>query len=112
MDLIFVLGLAFLLTHELDAVERGEPAFFFGWAGLSEAACRRWFIAAHVPLFVVILASLMSSGLQIGLDIFLIVHAGLHLLLRDHPLIRFNTWDSQLWIFGAALSGAAHLVMR
>ncbi len=108
-DLIYVLALCFLIAHELDAIDQQEWRFFFRF--LDDRAAYRLFAALHVPLLAVILWNLQSRSFQIGMDIFLLIHLGLHILLRNHRLIAFKSWYSWLWIVGAALFGAAHLVM-
>lgn len=110
-DLIFLSAVAFLFAHELDAMQQREWRFFFARIPVSDDAAYRLFTGLHVPLFVLILWGLPQPGFRLGFDLFLIVHAGLHWLLRRHPLIAFNSGFSRLWIFGAALLGAAHLVL-
>ncbi|MFN8530682.1 MAG: DUF6713 family protein [Anaerolineae bacterium] len=100
---VFLLAIAVLIVHELDAIQEREWQFFFHPHYFAEAAARRLFIAAHVPLIVLILANLSSRGFQIGMDVFLIVHLGLHWFLRSHPLIQFKSWFSWVWIVGAAV---------
>jgi Family of unknown function (DUF6713) len=109
IDLLFLIAVAFLFNHELDAIQQGEWRFFFALVPISDEAAYRIFTALHVPLLVFIMWNLQSSWLQVGLDIFLIVHAVLHWLLRNHPKIKFKTWYSRLWIFGGALIGLVHL---
>ncbi|MBL8163892.1 MAG: hypothetical protein JNJ61_18030 [Anaerolineae bacterium] len=110
-NLVFLAAIAFLFVHELDAIQQHEWRFFFAWTGLSDAAAYQLFTALHVPLFIAILANLQTRSVQIGLDLFLIVHAVLHTLLRNHPLITFNNGVSRLWIYGAALLGVVHLAL-
>jgi hypothetical protein len=109
-ELLFLAGLAFLLAHELDAIDRGEWRFFFGFTPLSDVAAYRLFTALHVPLLVWMLANLNAPAFRVGFDLFLIVHAALHWLLRDHHHLQFNNSFSRLWIYGGALIGALHLM--
>ena len=110
-ELVFLMGLACLFTHELDAIQQHEWRFFFAWTPLSDAAAYRVFTAAHVPLFVLIVANWETPAFQVGLDVFLAIHAGLHLLLRNHPLVTFNNGFSRLWIYGGAVMGLAHFAL-
>lgn len=110
-QIIFLHGVAFLLLHELDAIERQEWRFFFGWTGLGDQNAYRLFTAAHLPLFGLILASLPDTRFQVGMDIFLVLHALAHYLLRNHRLIRFNNRFSQVWIYGGAALGIIHLLL-
>jgi hypothetical protein len=110
-DLLFLLGVTFLMVHELDAIRQGEHRFFLAWLNVSDTVRCQIFMAAHVPLFVLVLANLASSGFQLGMDFFLIGHAVAHTILRDHPHIRFNDTFSRIWIFGGAVLGLAHAAM-
>lgn len=110
--LLYLVTVAFLIAgHELDAIQQQEWRFFFPSPLFSDQTAYRLFTALHVPLVVLILWQLHSIPFQIGFDLFTIIHAGLHWGLRNHPKIQFNNWFSHLWIFGAALLGALHLVL-
>jgi hypothetical protein len=109
-DFFTILGLSALLLHELDAIQQQEWRFFFGWTGMSDTTAYRWFVAAHLPLILGLLAGLGLPVVQYGLAIFLILHAGAHTLLRNHPLIQFNGLFSRLWIYGGAVAGAVFLL--
>ena len=110
-SLLFILNVTFITIHELDAIYQHEWRVFFGFTTLSDEAAYRLFTALHVPLLMFILWNLQIRPFQIGLDIFLIIHAGLHWFLRNHPLVTFNNWFSRIWIFGGALLGAIHLLL-
>jgi hypothetical protein len=112
IDMLFLVAMAFLFVHELDAIQQHEWRFFFALLPVSDTTAYRIFIAAHVPLFVLIIWNMPSSSFQTAFDLFLIFHAVLHWALRNHPKIKFNDRFSQFWIFGGALLGAIHLVMR
>jgi hypothetical protein len=99
------------MGHELDAIQQEEWRFFFAALPVSDQTAYRLFTALHVPLLVFILWQMPSVRFQIGFDLFTIIHAGLHWGLRHHPQIRFNNWFSRLWIFGAAVLGAIHLLL-
>ncbi len=83
-DFLFYLAFATLVAHELDAVLKHEWRFLFVLRALPEATARRTFVLLHVPLVALLLwlVSHFSQTVQIvsqvGLDIFMIVHAGLH----------------------------------
>ena len=111
-DLPFLIGMAFLFAHELDAIQNHEWRFFFALLPVSDAAAYHIFTAVHIPLFVLILWNAQALGFQIGFDVFLIIHAGLHWMLRNHPKIKFNNGFSRLWIFGGALLAIIHLAVQ
>lgn len=114
--IFFWIGLAFLLTHEMDAIRAHEWRIFPLTAWLDEAAGYRVFTLAHVPPYAWLLAQIarpqgVSSGLRIGLDIFSIIHVALHLLFLRHPKNEFTGWFSWLLILGAGAAGALDLVV-
>jgi hypothetical protein len=110
-DFIFLTALSFLLLHELDAIQQHEWRFFFARIPISDEIAYRIFTAAHLPLFIFILWYAKVSAFQTGMDIFLIIHAGLHWFLRHHPKITFNNGFSRLWIFGGSVFGTLHLIL-
>lgn len=111
LDGLFVLTVAFLLVHELDAVWRREWRFFVARFGVSEERGQRLFVALHVPLFVAVLWFAESPTFRPVLGVFAVVHAALHVALRTHPLLDFSGWSSWLWILGAAALGGTSLVV-
>jgi hypothetical protein len=108
--ILFSSVVAVLLVHELDAIRQHEWRFFFAPVTISDESAYQLFTALHVPLFAVILVYASSPVFQIGFDVFAIVHLLLHLGLRNHPLIEFDSWFSWVWILGASLLGALHLL--
>ncbi len=110
IDLLFIINVAFLVIgHEMDAIYQHEWRFFFAFTPLNDETAYRVFTALHIPLFVIIIWNIQSIPFQVGFDIFLMAHAGVHWLLRNHPKIKFNNGFSRLWIFGGALLGGVHL---
>lgn len=114
--LFFFLGLALIFTHELDAIRRAEWRIFPATAMLGDELGYQVFTAAHVPLFAAILLGLFAAdgglnrSLVFGLNIFFIVHVGLHLLYLRHPKNQFTTPYSWALIGGAGLAGALDLL--
>ena len=111
LDLLFWLNLALLLAHELDAVRRQEWRMFAFLNRLDDERAHQLFVLLHVPLFIVVFWFL--SGLdrpvyfwfQLVIDIFLVIHWGLHLLFRNHPANVFTKPFSTRLIAGMALLG-------
>ena len=110
-DVPFLTAVAWLAVHELDAMGRSEWRFFSARVPASDETAYRVFAAVHVPAFVLVLWFLDSPSFRLGVDAFLLVHAGLHLALRDHPQLDFDDWFSGVWIYGGALLGALHLFL-
>ena len=110
-EILFVGVVSFLSVHELDAIRQREWRFFFAPVTVRDETAYQIFTALHAPLFVVILAFIESSVVQLGVDSFAFAHALVHLRLRNHPLVEFGSWFSRFWIYGGALLGVLHLVL-
>jgi hypothetical protein len=108
---LFLLALVGLFLHELDAIRQAEWRFFFRAPRFGEETAYRLFCVLHVPIFIVCLQYMHVRGFQLGMDVFLIGHALVHTLLRNHPLIQFRTRFSQMWIYGPALLAGIHLIL-
>jgi hypothetical protein len=109
----YIVGLALMLVHEMDAMRCTEWRIFPGLSMLPDRIGRILFILLHIPLFLFLLAAITapipSRAFITGLDIFLIVHMGLHLLFLLHPKNAFKDVWSWSIIAGAALCGALDL---
>lgn len=116
-DLAFYLGVGALFSHELDAIPNHE------WRGmpllqtLPDETAMLVFIAAHVPLFAILIALVASRDerlrrfSRLGIGAFLVVHGLLHVLSAHDPTYEFSSPLSQLLIFGAAALGALYLAL-
>jgi hypothetical protein len=114
-NLLFNLGLATLSTHELDAVTQAEWHLLYILNNLPETIAADTFVVAHVPLFTIIFWLGFNGNPQVRewariiFSLFLIIHAGLHKALENHPLYTFNSLISKCLIFGAGLIGLMYL---
>ena len=111
----FYLALAFILLHEMDAVRCREWRIFPGLSYLNDTWGLRLFLWAHIPLYFFLLVPLGQTdpnGLIYGLNIFFIVHVGLHLLFLLHPKNEFKDILSWSIILGAGLFGAIDLITK
>jgi hypothetical protein len=114
---LFWLGVAVLMAHELDAVRAREWRLLYVLRRLPEESARAAFIVLHVPLLMAMIwlggfpDPAVRTPFQAALDLFLIVHAGLHKRLEHHPFYDFDGALSRALIIGAALAGALHLVL-
>ncbi|MFZ4829117.1 MAG: DUF6713 family protein [Phototrophicaceae bacterium] len=109
-EYVFLMGLVCLVLHELDAIQQKEWRFFFR-SFLADQTSYRLFVFLHFPLLLWILWALDSTQFQIGMSLFLVIHAGLHWVLRNHPLIQFENSFSRVWIYGGATFGLIHLIL-
>ena len=116
-DLIFYLALSTLLAHELDAVHKREWRLLFVLRNMPGERARRAFVLLHVPVVATLLwlAAYPSDAVQlwtrVGLDLFMVIHAGLHWRLSSHPKYEFRTAHSRLLIYGAAALALVHLAL-
>lgn len=117
VNLFFWLNLALLLVHELDAVRRQEWRMFAGLNRLADEPAHQMFALLHAPLFVALfwLVSRPNPAVQfwfqLGVDAFLVIHLGLHLLFQRHPANAFTAAFSRYLIGGMGLLGLAHAVV-
>lgn len=113
-DLLFCVGVALLLTHELDAIQRHEWRIFPFICRLKDDTAYYVFTVLHVPLFVLLLwlmchpSENVRYGFQVSMDVFFIVHLGLHQLLKSHPKYEFTGLFSRAIILLLAIAGFAH----
>jgi lysylphosphatidylglycerol synthetase-like protein (DUF2156 family) len=116
-SLFIHLMLALLFTHELDAMAQSEWRLLHVLRDLSDDEGRWWFVAIHVPLFWALIALTHHAQAKaqhisrIGLAAFCIVHALLHLRLRNDPPSNFTTPLSWGLMLGAAALGAIYLAL-
>lgn len=109
----YLLGLVFILMHEMDAIRCKEWRIFPGLASLNDKAGFIVFILLHIPLFywILIETQINSAQFRMGFDYFLIVHFILHLLFLMHKKNEFKDWISWTIISGAGLFGLLDLII-
>jgi hypothetical protein len=110
LNLLFFIIVGFIFTHELDAIERHEWRLFFFLAPFDDRTAFRLFTLLHIPLFAWILWAAQFPAFQIGFSLFVIIHAGLHWLLRRHPQYEFNNPFSWFLIAGPVPLAVVRLV--
>src|SRR5687768_1154032 len=101
--------------HEMDAIRCREWRIFPGLNLLDEHWGFTIFILAHLPLFFFLFRGLYGQSnnepLIFGLNIFFIVHVGLHLLFLRHKNNEFKDWMSWSIILGAGICGLVDLIV-
>lgn len=114
--LLFYLGFATLMAHELDAMTQSEWRLLFVLRRLSEPIASSTFVILHVPLLAGILwlsahrLEPIQHRSRLAFAAFLIIHAGLHKHLEHHPDYTFTSSLSLGLIYGAGLLGLAYIV--
>lgn len=110
-NLLFLVCVAWLFTHELDAIKHHEWRILPLTSWMSDTVGYGVFVILHIPLFTFIMMYLDSIVFQLGFDIFLILHAGLHILFRQNSAYTFNSTISQILIFGVVPLAIGHLLI-
>ena len=114
-NVFFYLGLGTLFTHELDAISNHEWKLLPILRSLPDDLATNSFLLLHIPLFAVLLALVSSTNQQlrqwsrVGVSVFLVIHAGLHLWFMNNIEYEFASKVSNILIFGGALFGGFHI---
>jgi hypothetical protein len=117
LDLVFFIGFALLVCHELDAVAQAEWRLLPILEHLPDDQAFRAFVALHVPLFAILFwltghrSTLIRLRSQLAVDAFMVIHVGLHALFVDHEHYAFHSVLSESLIYGAGLFGLLHLTL-
>jgi hypothetical protein len=111
-DLLFWIVVAWIWAHELDAVQKHEWRLLPVMAQMNDVWGYRVFVLLHIPLLVWVAWAAGNPTFQIGFSVFVIVHGGLHWLLRKDPKYEFHDPLSYVLIFGAVPLAALHLLMQ
>ncbi len=115
-NIIFNLGFATLITHELDAMTQSEWKLLFILKNLPEQIAPSVFVIIHIPLIAALLwltnneSQLIKNWSRIALAAFIVIHSGLHKLLENSPNYTFNSTLSLGLIYGGGLLGLLYLI--
>jgi hypothetical protein len=114
-NLLFYLGFATLMAHELDAMPQAEWRLLFILRDLPEPTAEVAFVLLHIPLVAGLVWLANSEVLRVrywsrvAIATFLTIHAGLHKLLDHHPLYTFDSPLSLGLIYGGGLLGLLYV---
>jgi hypothetical protein len=84
---------------------------------LPESPASSAFVALHVPLMAGILwlttheSESVRGRSRLAMSMFLVVHAGLHQRLSNHPAYTFTSPLSLALIYGGGLLGLAYVIL-
>lgn len=115
LDILFYLGFALLVCHELDAVAQAEWRILPVLENMGEEQAYQVFVVLHIPLFAILMWLTASRSRRIQLttqliiDVFMVAHAGLHLLFVSNDQYSFHSTLSETLIFGAGVVGFIHM---
>ena len=105
-------GLAFLMSHELDAVNCQEWRMLPLLNFLDDNVGYQMFTILHVPIFAAILLGIHSNKnwnrILFQLSVFNVIHTGLHTLAVWCPRNQFSSPLSWSLIIGGGFCGAMH----
>lgn len=113
----FYLGIGLFFTHELDAMTNHEWRVLPLTSWLGDDMGRLVFVAAHVPLFAILVAlmaslnSVVRSRTRVWLSAFLVLHSMLHAGFVMHDNYEFSSLLSNVLIYGAAMCGLLYLFL-
>lgn len=115
--LFFLFAICFLLAHQMDAVRCQEWSILPLLNRLEDDAGYLAFVALHIPLYALLLwipfgGDDLNRTVIIILNLFLVFHAGLHVVLRNLPENRFGSPFSWSLFMGAGVFGAIDLLLR
>ena len=102
---------------QLDAVANHEWRIMPILRSLPEEIAFTAFVMLHIPIFAVLLALVFSSDdrvrtlSRIGVSVFLLALAGLHMFFSGRADYEFDSLLSILLIYGGAVSGGLYLVV-
>lgn len=108
---LFLINIAWITTHELDAIHHHEWRILPLTSWMNDIWGYRVFVLAHIPLMIVLMWGITSREFQIIFDVFLVIHVGLHGLFRNHPHYTFNNRLSVLLIVGVVPFAILHLML-
>ena len=117
LDLLFYLAFSTLLAHELDAVHEHEWRLLYVLRTMPDESARRAFVLLHVPIIAILLwlaaypSEMVQFWTKTSLDLFMIVHAGLHRRLSERPQYKLHAAHSRFLIYGAAALAPLHLAL-
>jgi hypothetical protein len=112
--IFFLVGITFLLIHEMDAVRCKEWTIFPFLSRLNDNAGYIIFTTAHIPLLLLLFlgfanGAIFNPGIRMGLDVFLILHVFLHGFFHRHPKNQFTSLFTWFIIMGTGLAGLLDL---
>ncbi|MBT6441397.1 MAG: hypothetical protein HOK61_03140 [Alphaproteobacteria bacterium] len=116
-NVVFLLGLGTLVTHELDAMSNSEWLVLPIFRSLPEDVAVTVFVLGHIPLVAVIVGFVTSSKertrniTKVTVSGFLVLHGIAHWFTSDDPSYQFTSSLSSALIYGGALLGAIHLLL-
>jgi Family of unknown function (DUF6713) len=115
-NLLFNLGLAFILIHEMDAVRCKEWRIFPGLNLLNDRYGAIIFLLAHIPLLSLLFIGLdkkqNNDNLIFYLEIFFIIHLIIHLLYLKNSKNEFKDFVSWTFIIIPAFVGLIDLIIK
>lgn len=114
----FILALALMCVHELDAMQRCEWRILPPTAFMKDETGMRVFLWLHVPIFALLFyfsASAITArgnAFSNGFSLFCVAHAFVHWFYERHPKCEFRNALSRSIIWSCAGAGLAAILSR
>jgi hypothetical protein len=116
-EIVFYIVIALFVAHELDAVRLREWQLLFVLRHQPDNRAYFNFVLLHLPIMVVFLWLSGHPSIQVRhwfqgfLDLFAVIHLGLHWHLRDRMQSGFQDQFSRNLIVGFGIFGVIHLAL-
>ena len=110
--LFFYIAISFMLTHEMIAVRLKEWTIFPFLSSLEEEKGYMVFTILHIPIYFLLFYGLLTNQESVikGLDIFFIIHVGLHIVFLRHKNNQFKSLLSWIIICSIGVLGILDLL--
>ena len=116
-NILIFFGLILLFSHEMDAIRRKEWKMFIFLKDLNEETGYRVFTFLHLPLYILLFWGLFIANettayyFALGLNIFYIIHLGLHLSFINNKNNEFKGLFSWVLLIGLAITGLVYIIV-
>ncbi len=116
-EIVFYMLIGLFVAHELDAVRLREWQLLFVLRRQPDRRAYVIFVLLHLPIMVIFLwlaghpSLLVRTWFQIVVDVFAVIHVGLHWHLRNREQSGFQDRFSRNLIFAVGFFGAIHLTL-
>ncbi len=115
-QILFAIILALLFLHEMDAIRNAEWKMFIVIKDMSDTKAYKVFTLFHLPFYVILLMLILSVKYQIlayyAVDLFLIVHAILHLVFERHTKNGLKNFFSRSIIYSMGILAIIHIIIK
>ncbi|WP_370693359.1 DUF6713 family protein [Vibrio penaeicida] len=115
---LFFIGIFCFVAHEIDAMMHHAWLVLPLTVWIPEEYAQTLFVLAHIPLFLIMMFMLPTYFLskiekvQTAIATFIVIHGILHSAFMTHEHYEFDSFLSNLWIFGGTICSAVFLIFQ